>query len=29
VLAEARGLHWVEVDYDDLRGLKPDELRLF
>jgi RecB family endonuclease NucS len=29
VLAEARGLRWVEVDYDDLRGRKPDELRLF
>jgi RecB family endonuclease NucS len=29
VLAEARGFRWVEVDYDDLRGLAPDELRLF
>jgi endonuclease len=29
VLAEARGLRWVEVDYDELRGMKPDELRLF
>lgn len=29
VLAESRGLHWVEVDYDELRGLQPDELRLF
>jgi endonuclease len=29
VLAEARGFHWVEVDYDVLRGLAPDELRLF
>jgi endonuclease len=29
VLAEARGLRWVEVDYDALRGLRPDELRLF
>jgi hypothetical protein len=29
VLAEARGLRWVEVDYDELRGLAPDELRLF
>ncbi len=29
VLAEARGLRWVEVDYDALRGLKADELRLF
>ncbi len=29
VLAEARGFRWVEVDYDDLRGMKPDDLRLF
>jgi RecB family endonuclease NucS len=29
VLAESRGLRWVEVDYDELRGLRPDELRLF
>jgi endonuclease len=29
VLAEARGLRWVEVNYDELRGLRPDELRLF
>jgi len=29
VLAEARGFRWVEVDYDELRGLRPDELRLF
>ncbi len=29
VLAEARGFRWVEVDYDDLRGRKPEELRLF
>jgi endonuclease len=29
VLAEARGFLWVEVDYDVLRGLAPDELRLF
>lgn len=29
VLAEARGFRWVEVDYDELRGLKPDDLRLF
>jgi RecB family endonuclease NucS len=28
-LAEARGFKWVEVDYDDLRGLRADELRLF
>ena len=29
VLAEARGFRWVEVDYDELRGMAPDELRLF
>ena len=29
VLAEARGFRWVEVDYDELRGLAPAELRLF
>ena len=29
VLAEARGFRWVEVDYDVLRGLAPEELRLF
>ena len=29
VLAESRGFSWVEVDYDELRGMKPDELRLF
>ncbi len=29
VLAEARGFRWVEVDYDTLRGMKPDDLRLF
>ena len=29
VLAESRGFTWVEVDYDDLRGMKPEELRLF
>ena len=29
VLAEARGLTWVEVDYDELRGMAPDDLRLF
>lgn len=29
VLAEARGFHWVEVDYDTLRGMQPDDLRLF
>ena len=29
VLAEARGLRWAEVDYDTLRGMQPDDLRLF
>ncbi len=29
VLAESRGFTWVEVDYDELRGMKPNELRLF
>ncbi len=29
VLAEVRGLRWVEVDYDELRGLAPEDLRLF
>ena len=29
VLAEARGFRCVEIDYDELRGMKPDELRLF
>ena len=29
VLAESRGFRWVEVDYDELRGLRIDELRLF
>jgi RecB family endonuclease NucS len=29
VLAESRGFRWVEVDYDTLRGMAPDELRLF
>ena len=29
VLAESRGFSWVEVDYDELRGMKPDDLRLF
>ena len=29
VLAEARGYRVVEVDYDELRGMRPDELRLF
>jgi len=29
VLAESRGFRWVEIDYDALRGMAPDELRLF
>ena len=29
VLAESRGIGWVEIDYDQLRGLEPDTLRLF
>jgi RecB family endonuclease NucS len=29
VLAEARGIAWVEVDYDELRGIESLELRLF
>ena len=29
VLAEARGFRWVEVDYDELRGYRRDELTLF
>jgi hypothetical protein len=29
VLAESRGFGWREVDYDELRGKKSDELRLF
>ena len=29
VLAASRGLRVVEVDYDELRGMKIDELRLF
>ena len=28
-LAETRGLTWKEVDYDELRGRRVDELRLF
>lgn len=28
-LAESRGLGWCEVDYDELRGKRVDELRLF
>jgi hypothetical protein len=29
VLAESRGLSWREVNYDELRGKRVDELRLF
>jgi RecB family endonuclease NucS len=29
VLAAARGLTWIEVDYDELRGLEPATPRLF
>jgi hypothetical protein len=29
VLAAERGIEWVEVDYDMLRGRESDELRLF
>jgi RecB family endonuclease NucS len=29
VLAESRGIGWREIDYDSLRGLRPDELTLF
>ena len=29
VLAEARGFRWVEVNYDELRDLRPDDLTLF
>jgi len=29
VLAEARGIAWLEVDYDELRGLASADLRLF
>jgi endonuclease len=29
VLAEARGFRVVEVDYDELRGMRPDDLTLF
>lgn len=29
VLASDRGLDWVEVNYDELRGLESNELRLF
>lgn len=29
VLAESRGFRVVEVDYDELRGMRPDDLTLF
>jgi RecB family endonuclease NucS len=29
VLAESRGIGWIEVDYDALRGIAPTDLRLF
>jgi RecB family endonuclease NucS len=29
VLAESRDIDWVEVDYDELRGIESAELRLF
>ncbi|MFK7917082.1 MAG: endonuclease NucS [Ilumatobacter sp.] len=29
VLAESRGFTWVEVDYDELRGIQSNELKLF
>ena len=29
VLAESRGFTVIEVDYDELRGLRPEDLRLF
>ena len=29
VLAESRGIGWIEVDYDALRGIEPTDLRLF
>lgn len=29
VVADARGIRWVEVDYDELRGIERNELRLF
>ncbi|HEX2576871.1 MAG TPA: endonuclease NucS [Aquihabitans sp.] len=29
VLAGDRGIAWLEVDYDELRGIESDELRLF
>ena len=29
VLADDRDIGWVEVDYDELRGIESDALRLF
>jgi hypothetical protein len=29
VMAASRGIDWVEVDYDELRGIESDVLRLF
>jgi RecB family endonuclease NucS len=29
VLAESRGIAWVEVDYDELRGVEKAQIRLF
>ncbi len=29
VLCEDRGIDWVEIDYDDLRGAETDAMRLF
>jgi len=29
MLAEDRGISWIEVDYDDLRGAEPDLMKLF
>jgi Predicted nuclease of the RecB family len=29
VLAEDRGIDWVVVDYDELRGMESDVLKLF
>jgi RecB family endonuclease NucS len=29
VLAEARGITWVEVDYDELRGVERPQLSMF
>jgi endonuclease len=29
VLAADRGIHWVEVDYDELRGIESPNLKLF